>query len=409
MSRTVIIIFIIFTLTVGAVVGTYFFFLKNSTGETSISIRDIFPFGQGGEGRDTTRNVPFDSTDDEFDSSLNDAPEALPLLRQLYERPVAGAITFEDTGTSTIRFVERETGHVFEMREDERVPRRVTNTTLPRIQEALWANSETVLVRYLNDEGSVQTYIGNVSPSTEEGELVGTFLAQDAMSPAVRSGAVFYTVAAERRGYVQNLAERTVRSVLPTSFTEWLPAWLSPTKLALTSKPSASALSTLYFLNTQTGTMERILGNRYGFTTLVSPETNRLLFSESTGSGFSLGMFDIDTAVVKTLPQQTLPEKCTWSSLEKEVAYCGIPESIPPGKYPDRWYQGRVSFSDSIWKMNVEDGTSELLIRPGDAARTAIDLVEPHLTEDESHLVFINKKDGTLWSLSLPKEAPSTQ
>lgn len=406
MNRTVIIISAVFVLALGAIIGTYFFLLKGSNGDTATSIRDVLPFGLGDSDRDASPRAPSES--DELGSETSPGDSAvLPELRQLHGQLVAGAITFEDLGTSTIRFIERESGHVFEISEDERVARRVTNTTLPRIQEALWATKDTVLLRYLNDSGDVQTYVASVSlapPGEGIGELSGEFLTPDATSIAVRPGAAFYTVASERRGYVENLQSGVAQSVLSTQFTEWLPEWLSTSRIALTTKPSANATGALYILNTGTGSMLRVLGGKFGLTTLIGPDENQVLFSERSNSSFSLQVFDVRAGTATVLPQHTLPEKCVWSLVSIETIYCGIPEQVPAGEYPDSWYQGRVSFSDTIWTLNIADGTSELLARPEDTARVPIDVTMPMLTEDESHLIFVNKKDGALWSLKLPTE-----
>ncbi|HEX9608953.1 MAG TPA: hypothetical protein VGA06_01940 [Candidatus Paceibacterota bacterium] len=411
MNRTILIISAVFVLTLGIVLGTYFFFLQGNNGGTSTSIRDVLPFGLGGSDRETSSRTPLNANETSTGSASTDSTPILE-LRQLHEKPVAGAITFEEAGTSTVRFVERESGHVFEITEEERTPRRITNTTLPRIQEALWATKEMVLLRYLSDTGDVQTFVAKVtlaSAGDGVGELQGTFLPPDIISLAVRPGAAFYTVLGEERGYVENLTSGVARSILPIPFTEWLPSWISPNRLALTSKPSASAAGVLYTLNTETGSLSRVLGGRFGLVTLVSPDGNQVLFSERSSSGFSLHVFAIDSGSATALPQRTIPEKCAWSSLLPKTAYCGVPDQVPGGEYPDVWYQGKISFTDAVWALNTADGSAELLKRPLDVSGAMLDITNPLLTEDESHFVFTNKKDGTLWSLVLPSDETATQ
>ncbi len=95
-----------------------------------------------------------------------------------------------------------------------------------------------------------------------------------------------------------------------------------------------------------------------------------------------------------------LPEKCLWTK-DSITLFCGAPNEIPEGMYPDSWYQGKVSFSDALWKINTETGALNILAIPEEDAREEIDLIDPMLSPDEHTLIFRNKKDSSLWSLQL--------
>jgi hypothetical protein len=101
------------------------------------------------------------------------------------------------------------------------------------------------------------------------------------------------------------------------------------------------------------------------------------------------------------LPVATITDKCVWTTDDSAI-YCGVPVDPPTSyNYPDDWYQGAMSFSDRIWKIQVAgryaqfvlDFTKENKI-PLDAEALAVD---PLTTT----LVFINKNDGSLWKYSL--------
>jgi len=205
MQRSVLfIILIVFILIIGVIVGTYFFAVRNDTDAPLDTIRGFLPFGGGGVDRDVTPPT--------FEDNISEVPDVIaadippPKLRQLHDKPVSGIGVFGDSATSTIRFVERETGHVFEIGEEEAVSRRITNTTIPRIQEALFATKDSVLIRYLADDSeTLQTFAAQIMPAVlgeGEGELTGTFFPQNAESAATFGDLVFYTVYDEGRGYV---------------------------------------------------------------------------------------------------------------------------------------------------------------------------------------------------------------
>ena len=89
-----------------------------------------------------------------------------------------------------------------------------------------------------------------------------------------------------------------------------------------------------------------------------------------------------------------------WTTRGDEL-YCGVPLRTPRGVYPDDWYQGVVSFEDRIWKFNVVDGYAELVTELTTKTGGAIDVINPSITEDGTYMIFVDKKTGALWGLSL--------
>jgi hypothetical protein len=58
-----------------------------------------------------------------------------------------------------------------------------------------------------------------------------------------------------------------------------------------------------------------------------------------------------------------------------------------------------VSFEDRFVKINTKTNDTVTLANSGN--ETPIDATQLFLSDKESGLFFINKKDGTLWSLDL--------
>ena len=83
------------------------------------------------------------------------------------------------------------------------------------------------------------------------------------------------------------------------------------------------------------------------------------------------------------------------------MVYCGVPIDIPEGEYPDEWYKGKTTFSDSLWRVDTENGALEQLARPETDVLEAIDVAHPFLSTAGDFLFFINKKDSSLWSLKV--------
>jgi hypothetical protein len=92
-----------------------------------------------------------------------------------------------------------------------------------------------------------------------------------------------------------------------------------------------------------------------------------------------------------------LPEKCVWTS-DSTAAYCGVPQYVPSGAYPDSWYQGITHFTDAVWKI---DATTDVTTKLSTGSEGLIDATNLTLARNNSFLYFVNKTDGTLWSLDL--------
>jgi hypothetical protein len=64
-----------------------------------------------------------------------------------------------------------------------------------------------------------------------------------------------------------------------------------------------------------------------------------------------------------------------------------------------------VSFSDDIWVIDLAMGSANVIATPVETAGEEIDFINPMLSPDEHYLIFMNKKDSSLWSLRLVSES----
>ena len=109
----------------------------------------------------------------------------LPCFTQLSKTPVAG---FGFVGTSTslrVRFVERSTGYVLDVDPKTGDLKRVTNTLVPAVYNALILKKGVVL-QSLNENGEVLTAAGTVTATSSTKDSLGT-LSQQFLSNDIRS------------------------------------------------------------------------------------------------------------------------------------------------------------------------------------------------------------------------------
>ena len=196
-------------------------------------------------------------------------------------------------------------------------------------------------------------------------------------------------------GIIANSDGSGQKQVFSSPFTEWMPQWISPTFIAMTTLASESADGYLYFLNPTTGEFRKVLGPIRGLTTLVSPDGKKVVYSNSTDQGFTTKLLTVSTGQTKNVDLLTLPAKCTWK--DAAILICGVPRTIPAAKYPDAWYQDTTSFQDVLWSIDTTKGSTSVLLSPKDS----FDVIRPSLSPDKSFLYFIDKTQGTLWSYRL--------
>jgi hypothetical protein len=204
--------------------------------------------------------------------------------------------------------------------------------------------------------------------------------------------------------YLSNFDGSGRERIYSSALSEWLLQWPDAAALSLTSKPSADVPGYLYSL-TPSGSFVRQFGNISGMTTLTSPDRKEVLYAQSTAGVFSLNTFVRATGERGEAPVTTLPEKCVWSKDHVRTLYCGVPKNVRSSTYPDAWYQGLLSFSDDIWVIDLAMGSANVIATPVETAGEEIDLINPMLSPDEHYLIFMNKKDSSLWSLRLVSES----
>ncbi len=329
-------------------------------------------------------------------------------LNQLTKVAVADATTVikekeDKTKIEVVRYIEKSTGHIYETEPQGENLSEISNMTIPAILDVLWSNDKKqFIVRYLkSNETGTQDSIMNLSflsSTSTEGVFLSSEITSIASSPAENK--VFYLMPYQSAniGITSSFNQKTKKQIFSTPFGEFQASWPNKNIIALLSRPSAFADGFLYKLNPTDGSLERILGKIKGLTALFSPDGEKILYSETANYGVKSNIYLVKEKSFSSFNIATLPEKCIWSKINKAVFYCAIPKFLPAMDYPDNWYQGLVSFSDVVWKINADSGTSELI---SDIAGVDLDIINIFSDNNENYLFFQNKKDGALWSLKL--------
>ncbi|OGZ11531.1 MAG: hypothetical protein A2942_00750 [Candidatus Lloydbacteria bacterium RIFCSPLOWO2_01_FULL_50_20] len=384
---------------------------------------ELFPFGTPSQDTERTEAGSSDTPAAGEGQQVSEINIEEPMFRQLANVPVLGAYALEREGIEYVRYIERETGHTYEVNVRDGSRKQLTNTTISRIQLADWAqNGNMVVLRHLEQDplsgrDIIKTRLGRLdlsadSSSGEVGGMVLETLPDDitALSVAPDGKNLFYLVKTTNgvSGSMMNFDTRTKKRVFQNSFSEWLPQLLNDGTVMLTTKPSGKVEGYSYHFDPKTGNLVRLVREKQGLTTLGDGTGSRVLFGENIAKDAVLGVysksgFPADEGIVfyeKILLITALPEKCVWLS-DNIHTVCGSFITTPSGLIPDLWYQGRLSFADTFWAANTDTDELAFLVDPKKEVGQEFDVMNPLLSVDQNYFIFTNKKDGTLWSMRI--------
>jgi hypothetical protein len=343
----------------------------------------------------------------------NDIVVPTTKLRQITTEPISGfgLIVGKDKKLD-IQYMLRMTGHIHEAYSDSLETKRLSNTTIPKVQEAIWsASGQGLIVRYLkdnlNDIVSYSVKLKSATSSTNEfeGSVDGNFLSENLSTITYNpTNTKIYSQQNNlggASGIISNIDGTNKRVIFESPLVEWLVSWPKEDSITLTTKPSGTIDGYMYLLNSQSGALTKVLGGVRGLTTKMNAASNSVLYSDSTRGTPRLYLLDRKTNESKLLPWNTFPEKCVWSNGNSKIIYCAVPKNIESGVYPDVWYQGLASFADDIWRIDMSTGASNLLSDLKKESNQNIDVVDMQIDKDDSGLFFVNKTDLTFWTLGL--------
>lgn len=323
-------------------------------------------------------------------------------VRKLYSTPVAYGITASSTASSSsVFFVDRGTGHVYNMSIEEEKPNKISNTTILRVFESIIdPKAKNIVLRYIKEGSEIITTI--FAPINTEIKAKNATNNAYEITVSPKGDRIFSLekTVSGISGYISKIDGTSKTLVFDSPLSEWLVSWPEEGTIALTTRASYTKPGYLFLLNTKTGESKKVLGPVYGLTTNVSTDGKRVLFSLSESGKLSTKILNLADGSIQTTLLQTLPEKCIWSIVKKTSIYCAVPNE-PAKNMPDDWYKGLVNGVDQIWHLDTVTNDigkiSNLLTDTG----TLIDAVNLTLDNKEFALYFINQYDLSLWSVDL--------
>jgi hypothetical protein len=394
----VAVLFIGVLILIGGGVWAYDYFLVplTSTGNPSASGTNIFgslfPFGNGSV-KTPTGGIATD----------NGSQSPVPELRRVTDQQVAGATfaTGQD-GTEVIRYVERQTGHIFETPVNSFTTTRLTNTTIPAVHDALWISASSTIMRFTDTDGVISNFVGSFDAYTADQSLQGTFLKKYSRIGVIAGGAALV-------GVLESVGGSTIETVQPdglnpktiltSSIRSWIPLGAGNSVLVATA-PASGVSGSLF--DTAGGTLTKLISDISGLEALPSPSGSKVLISSGAATTVVLSIYDRSTGDIQVLPRGTLVDKCAWTRSPERIL-CAFPKDSLQQNYPDDWLLGRAHTNDDLWFINPITGS---MTEAANLTNTnSIDVSRIVVDPTGDYAVFIDRSDASLWSaqLTLPQ------
>jgi hypothetical protein len=412
MSKKIILGILVLTILGG--VG-YFVWMNNEPvpetgGETGgFSFKNFFPFGNSEE---ISNEIIDNQSTDNPSTSSGQAETSLPApkLRKVSDSRVAGMVLFDISSTTYLRYIEKATGNIYEARGDVLDIRRLTNTTVPKINRAFWLpKGDGVLVQTVDENDLIETAFIKLAPTkaTSTEVLVPyntvisklpTGIEEVSISPDGKK-IIYYIKTGISDWFISNPDGTEKKNIYQNNIQNWVPQWYSANSVLLTTKASISAPSYGYLLNASNNQFSRVFGGFMGGSAKANSDGKSFLVSNADDS--SMNLFLVKSEVENNLQVKTLPEKCAWDPSDVNYVVCGIPKSFPSGNYPDSWYRGQVSTNDLIERINVTDKFLYIISNPESDASEQVDVKEITVSPKGNYAAFVNKLDSSLWLLRI--------
>ena len=384
----------------------------------------LFPFGRGGGNSET----PFVSVDPEdptdTDTNANqsgEAPIIIERLRQISNTPSAGGFVYsrakEDDSLfssapeseDVMRYVEASTGHIYEGLGDTETITRVTNTTIPRITDAVFIGGDQALLQYRDAvTDRKKTFSASVVEPIENDEdeergsarLSGIFL-QDGIGDVLVQGVnVLYTFVEDGRFSIRKTDQNgnDIEEVFASELLQWHVKPFGNNEIVVNHVPSSGSFGYSQIVNVNSKNVQKLFSGQLALQTLPSPDGERAMISFWDGSDMSL--YVLEDGALKDTGLDTFAEKCVWSS-DNIFVYCAEPLNDIEFGAPDDWYKGIESYSDDYYQINTNTAEPSLLFSPFEEGNYSLDVIKPALSSNEKFLSFIDKKTQTFWTYQL--------
>jgi hypothetical protein len=318
---------------------------------------------------------------------------------------VAGMGFITSQTSEYLYYVERGNGYVFEAHPSDETSARLTNTLMPKIYQALFADDGSVIERSIDQNGNVTTFLGTIATSSSAtsstpATLTGLYLQPGIESIALNpsSKSLFY-LTADPKGGVDGTSVSwngtKQKQIFSSPIGSWRPSILADGTVVMLESPADGIPGYAYTLSAA-GALTSLVSDVEGLTILPKTSSSLILYGSSAGSALSL--YGVASSSPQTISLATVADKCVWLPGSSEIAYCAVPNGAAPNDFLDNWYKGAVHTSDDWWEIDLSDDSVQRIYSPS-VNNVALDVEDPTIDPSGNYIAFINATNQSLWVL----------
>lgn len=329
---------------------------------------------------------------------------------------------------SKVLFVDSKSGYVYEkdLFAPTSTPIQISSSVYKNIAKAYFMNdtqniTSRIIMQYLQNDGTVKTitakipdYFGTPSKLIDitnlPDNIINISISPDAKraiylvkkTKTTNSKSDYYT----DWYFIDNENDTYGKKIYSSELNNWKTLITNKGDIYAYQASTAFEESVLYKLDTSNNTLVNIYPGHTGIG--FNLDENIAMISMFTGSGLKtfinqdfLGANFSDNNL-SSLNFNTLSDKC---AVLASLQICSVPKEIKnyDTGLPDAWYQGFTSWNDDLYVVNENYSYGEKLFDfkiDGEVYDT-IDSKDLKINSLLTHLLFINKNDGSLWSLNI--------
>lgn len=313
-------------------------------------------------------------------------------LQQLTTRPVAG-FGFMGTSSSLLRYVERGTGHIYELDIDSGSETRVSGTTIPRVVESEFSGSGSHVIQVSEDGTERTILIGTIDHENTSTEYV-TLSAAVSEATFINEKKVGYIAYEDRGigGYEYDLSLRDPVRLFLISLQDVRMIWHDGEPYVYNS-PTRHYTGSLYEIQ-DSDLVPRTAGE-HGFVTGMND--SYIFGSYVRDRGYTSYALDRETSERIPLATTYIPEKCDTVANSPDALWCASSFQEYGRSFIENWYKGIITSRDVLWRINVPFGEAQLVSDFFDESGRRIDVDMLMSSADGPVVLFRNRLDNTLW------------
>jgi hypothetical protein len=318
-------------------------------------------------------------------------------LRQLTTKPVIGfrELPSTDADGNTMLYAEAGTGHVYSINLTTGAETRLSNITIPNAQAASFTKDGTKVA--IRSGYGTQNTIELLTLAGENSATQETLLPKMVDFTFIDNGNILYSEysSAGILGREYNTATGVSKTLFSVPFQSAAIVWSkdSTTPTYVYTKPTAKLTGFLYRIANGVIVREQVSGG--GLMALANDMY--VVHTITTTRGPISYVTDRATGKSNSLPIVAQPDKCAFTPDNSDMLYCGYEENKLTYDFPDNWFKGLVSFSDTLWEIDLKKGLAAKLIDTEKETGRELDSIGMNMSDQNKVLYFINKNDNTLW------------